>query len=120
MTVALCVKWPSILVRDRWRFIDRDQPGPQSAIVRWPIRLACGLPGAVFARSQARPLAEGAEEHAGFGVAEQQGDFRRGQASITQMLFGQLPARIGQQLLVTAVLFGQASLQGAFAEVERS
>ena len=64
-------------------------------------------------------MAKGAEKYAGLGVAQQQGDFRRRQAPVAQMLLSQLPTCIGQQLLVAAILFGQASLQRAFAEVER-
>lgn len=73
---------------------------------------------AVLARRQAGPLAEGTEEHTGFGVAQQQGDFRRWQAAVAQVLLGQLAACVGQQLRVAAALFGQPALQGAFAQVQ--
>src|SRR5690606_29211602 len=77
-----------------------------------------GVPGAIFTGGQTGPLAEGAKEYAGFGVAQQQGNFGGGQAVFAQVLFGQLAAGVSEQLLVTAAFFGEAPLQGALAQVQ--
>ncbi len=63
-------------------------------------------------------MTEGTEEHAGFGIAEQGGDIRGRQVAFAQVAFRQLPAGVGEQLLITAAFLRQSALQRALAQAQ--
>lgn len=66
----------------------------------------------------AGPASEGAGEGAGFGIADQQGDFRHGVVRVRDVRQGEFPAHVFDQRRVFDAMVLEAPLQGTSAQVQ--